>query len=293
MHIDKVIRDLVSSSPKLHPLYRHELIIRLGMWARYPSDENTRTAAISTAALRYCAKRSGTTLGDLQPRFRKLLDRTIDIGWLAKAAAAETDAFPSLQGNTSEKLRDENGKSDPIDQSFEKYAFLSEIVQYLLWVDSDKNASISKAIFIACHRGNEKYWKISRETAWRWVKDLRPSVPFFYLRQDRDFQGIFLNPFERDYVRKLDELAANPAHLHEFLATAKLIAERLERRLQGHMPRRSPKNASRAIGRRSVRSFFGFPRFPKSLNADLELRPEPPEQWVYEALKDYKSADSS
>ncbi|WP_230836354.1 hypothetical protein, partial [Vibrio campbellii] len=72
----------------------------------------------------------------------------------------------SLQGNTSEKLRDENGKSDPIDQSFEKYAFLSEIVQYLLWVDSDKNASISKAIFIACHRGNEKYWKISRETAW-------------------------------------------------------------------------------------------------------------------------------
>jgi hypothetical protein len=216
----------------------------------------------------------------------------VDLGWLAKAAGGEAWSLPFLQGPQSEVLvRDPEGNADPIDFSHQQYAFCSELVSYLLWVTDEKDASINKALYIACHPADGEYWTIARETGWRWFNSLRPSIPFFYFRSESEYKRLFLNPFERDFARKLDELSEDNQLVLDFLALAKLTSVRLEARMRRHMPSAKAVVGARTVGRQSVHSYLGFPRFPTQIPSEAELLPLPPEPWVYEALKNYDSAD--
>lgn len=291
MHINSVIRQLVSDDAPPYALYRHELLIRLSMWMRFPSieEEQHRVSAISAATLRYCDKRGATTLGSLKPAFRRLLDETISLGWLAKAAGGEAWSIPDLQGPYSE-VRIEASANDPIDITFQKYAFCAEIVEYLLWVD-EEHASISKAMYIARHPSDGEYWNIAKSTAWSWLNSIKPSIPFFYFKSMPRFRRVFINPFERDFARKLDELAQDRDLILEFLTTAKLVAERLGVRMQRHMPRATRSSGKPRAVRQAVGKHFGFPIFPDHLAAPIELVTLKAQPWVYEALKGYRSGD--
>jgi hypothetical protein len=220
---------------------------------------------------------------------RELLDRTVDLAWLAEIASGENINVPFLRGFPSGRHTD-----DALDRSDERYAFCSEILRYLLWIDDVENVSINRAMFIACHPKNPNgHWLVVRDTCWQWLNSLRPAMPFFYVRVGNDYSDFLPNPFGRQFVERLDQLASSDDAVIEFLSTAKLVADRLEKRLQRNMPRR-PQTANRArAGRQPVRSFFGFPRFPSKLETpgDLSLIEEPVDNWVNIALNSYNADD--
>jgi hypothetical protein len=266
MHINEIVKGLLEPHPELVPLQQQELIIRLAMWLRFPSEPDVQEAACLAGFLSYVnSKFPEARICDLPDGERSLLQRTIRVSHLGRILSGNAFEIPEF-----ELFREyDDGPHD--------YLYVADIVKFLIWYAPDSKdkrdqASLQKAYFFIKKEGFEYYTDWSRRLLvkkWSLYKDASAILYVNYYYSDMD---LMLDPRSPEFRSAVDAVTSQSDAVRTLLLQAKWVGERITARLHG--------KAGRTLA---------LPVFPHAAKS-IALPTVALGEYVYQALGQYDPA---
>jgi hypothetical protein len=183
MHINEIVEGLLEPDKARAPLQRQELVIRLAMWLRFPSEPDVQDAACLAGFLSYVnADYPEARICDLPDAERSLLQWNIRVSQLGRILSGNSFEIPEF-----ELFRE-------YDEGPHDYLYIADIVKFLIWYtpsskDKRDQASLQKAYFFIKERGFEHRTHWSRRLLvkkWKLYKDATAMLYAIYYHSDID-----------------------------------------------------------------------------------------------------------